>query len=531
MRFKWVTIAILSVAILIGPLLSAGLIAAEPFPKYEVIKPNVSFWIKIYSHYPSTRAIVHDSDDLDIIYDVIDLEPAEQPGSRKINRRRMKAASRRYESILKRLAADPLDKDADCRRVAALFGPTANTRTFRRASQRVRCQIGQRDRFETGMVRSGAYLEKMRTILSDYGIPPDLAYLPHVESSFNSSAFSKFGAAGIWQFTRSTGLRFLTVDYVLDERRDPFAATRAAAQLLKDDYDKLGSWPLAITAYNHGAVGMLRAKEAYGDYASIFANYRGRTFKFASRNFYSEFLAARQVASHYVLYFVHLTLANPLRTRTVNLDGFVALKDLCRYFKVSPRVIRTLNPALRSPVFSGQKYVPEGYALNLPASSAAGNAITVAQIPSDLLKGAQKPSRFYTVQRGDTAGKIARMNHVALRDLMLANDLDRHATVYARQTLRIPQPGESKPIGKGDRPPAPADTTLDMATADTPDTPPARQLPVENTALRFGPPEPSGAHSPGDADSIANSPPQASNGQGAGIKPEAVSIDIGFAGR
>ena len=56
-----------------------------------------------------------------------------------------------------------------------------------------------------------------------------------------------------------------------------------------------------------------------------------------------------------------------------------------------------------------------------------------------MFKTIQKPSRFYTVQRGDTAGKIARMHHVKLNDLILANNLNRRATVYARQTLRIPQ--------------------------------------------------------------------------------------------
>ncbi len=103
------------------------------------------------------------------------------------------------------------------------------------------------------------------------------------------SAYSKFGAAGIWQFTRSTGRRYMEVGYVLDERRDPIRATHAAAQLLKENYEKLGSWPLAITAYNHGAAGMARARQKHGDYPAIFKSYRSRTFKFASRNFYSEF--------------------------------------------------------------------------------------------------------------------------------------------------------------------------------------------------------------------------------------------------
>ncbi|MEJ2221529.1 MAG: lytic transglycosylase domain-containing protein [Desulfobacterales bacterium] len=154
----------------------------------------------------------------------------------------------------------------------------------------LRCQIGQKDPFRQGIIRSGAYLTEMKQIFHDAGLPEDLVYLPHVESSFNPEAYSKFGAAGMWQFTRSTGKSFMTVSYAVDERRDPIISTRAAARLLKRNYKKLRNWPMAITAYNHGVTGMLRAKRRKGDYETIFKEYRSRIFKFASRNFYSEFL-------------------------------------------------------------------------------------------------------------------------------------------------------------------------------------------------------------------------------------------------
>ena len=367
MHHKRVRLWIIVFSVLLGLSHSPVHAAEEPFPLYPVIDPNVTFWTTIYARYSTTQAVVHDSIHLDIVYEVIDLKPADHPGARKINRRRMKKAGQKIASVLKRLAANPLAEDADCRRVAALFGPGAVARTFSHARHRVRCQIGQRDRFQAGLIRSGAYIDRMRAILKSNGVPEDLAYLPHVESSFNTNAYSKFGAAGMWQFTRSTGKRFMTVDYVLDERRDPFAAAQAAARLLKENHDRLGSWPLAITAYNHGAAGMQRAKAAHGDYPEIFRSYKGRTFKFASRNFYSEFLAARRVASDYQRYFGPMTLNAPIRSRTVSLDGFAAFTDLCRHFEVSPKVARAMNPALRPPVFSGQKYVPKGYVLNLPA--------------------------------------------------------------------------------------------------------------------------------------------------------------------
>lgn len=530
MHKKRVTIWIFIVSALLGALISPGHAAEEPFPQYEVINPNVSFWIKIYSHYSTTQAVVHDSGRLDIVYEVIDLAPAGQPGARKINRRRMKQAGEKYARVLKRLAADPLAGDADCRRVAALFGKRTDARTFGRARHRVRCQIGQRDRFHAGLIRSGACIDRMRTILTSHGVPGDLVYLPHVESSFNTHAYSKYGAAGMWQFTRSTGKRFMTVDYVLDERRDTLSATRAAARLLKENHDKLGSWPLAITAYNHGAAGMQRARAAHGDYPGIFQSYKGRTFKFASRNFYSEFLAARKVASDYRHYFGDIALNPPVRSRSVRLDGFAALADLCRHFKVSPEVVRAMNPALRPPVFRGQKYIPRGYTLNLPAHPGSGG-MPLAKIPSHVFKKNQKPSRFYTVQRGDTAGRIARMHHVKLDDLILANNMDRRATVYARQTIRIPLPGESAPPEKTVRHPVPGQSAGRVPVVDRAGSPPVipADLPVESLAARYRRPGPS----PADLLAMAAGQPEDAFGEPAGHDPGTksgvVSADVGFA--
>ena len=132
-----------------------------------------------------------------------------------------------------------------------------------------------------------------------YNLPEELSVLPHVESSFQLRAYSSAGAAGIWQFTRGTGRLFMRVGYDVDERRDPILATYGAAKLLKKNYEVVGSWPLAITAYNHGLRGMQRAKKRHGtNIVKIIENYRSRTFGFASRNFYPEFLAALHVVKN-----------------------------------------------------------------------------------------------------------------------------------------------------------------------------------------------------------------------------------------
>ena len=96
------------------------------------------------------------------------------------------------------------------------------------------------------------------------GIPEEIAWLPMVESTFNVEARSKVGAAGVWQFMPGTGRQYMRVDATVDERLDPIIAARGAARLLRHNYQGLRSWPLALTAYNHGYYGMQRAVRQLG---------------------------------------------------------------------------------------------------------------------------------------------------------------------------------------------------------------------------------------------------------------------------
>jgi membrane-bound lytic murein transglycosylase D len=421
------------------------IIESEPFPFNDSIRPNVSFWEKIYAQYSITQGVIHDKRNLKIIYDVIELKDRNRHGSRRINRARIKGAKKKYKGILAKLARGETPNGPEEKRVAALFGTHATQVDFRNAMRNLRCQIGQKEPFRQGIIRSGAYLAEMKQIFRDLELPEDLVYLPHVESSFNPKAYSKFGAAGIWQFTRSTGKRFMTVSYAVDERRDPIYSTRAAARLLKRNYKKFRNWPMAITAYNHGVPGMLRAQRRKGDYEAIFKEYRSRIFKFASRNFYSEFLAAREIARDYRRYFGELILDKPVQSQKVLLAGYGSLPEIARQFNLKLAVLCDLNPALRSPVIRGQKYVPKGFRLRLPMRSGQDWESMMAELAPKIFKNYQKRSRIYTVQRGDTAGEIARMHGVKLRDLIAANNLNTRAAIYVNQNLRIPLPDE-KPI-------------------------------------------------------------------------------------
>jgi membrane-bound lytic murein transglycosylase D len=303
----------------------------------------------------------------------------------------------------------------------------------------VRFQRGLADRFRRGLIRSGAVLAEIKRILSEYGVPADLAYLPHVESSFNLRTYSKFGAAGIWQFTRGTGRKFLTVRYEVDERLDPILSTYAAAKFLRANYERLGSWPLAITAYNHGPQGIDRIVTRKGtrDLATLIKTCDCRLFKFASKNFYAEFLAARQVAKRFQDYFGPLELEPQLAYSAVELPFYLDFERAIDVLGVDEEVLRNLNPSLRTPVIVGAKLIPKGYRLRLPAGVAP--ARFVSMVPPEEQHKKQKLTEVVRVRRGDTLYDLGRRYNVPWSVIARANQITAYHRIRPGQRLVIPR--------------------------------------------------------------------------------------------
>ena len=428
------TALLLGLGLLLGP--APVLAQADPhnFPEYKIISTNVAFWEKVYSSYSINTSIIHDQHHLDRIYASITLLEDGFPNARKRNSQKITQVKNHIRTILLKLAKNPRPVTREEKRIAALFGSAASSAAYRRAADNIRAQTGLKERFREGVVRSGAYMNELRRIFRSYGLPEDLAYLPHVESSFNPKAFSKFGAAGMWQFTHSTGKEFMTIDYIIDERRDPLISARAAARFLKRNYEQLGSWPLALTAYNYGPAGMKRAVKQEGSYERIFTSYNKGYFKFASRNFYSEFLAAVKAAKK--LENSGLELERPLRAVTVKLPAYARADKLCDYLGISTEELRTYNPALRDPVFKGTKYIPKNYVLKLPYRF--NNSRMLSAAPPAIFSSQQKRSKFYRVRPGDSAGAIAMAHKISLQDLIRANNLNSKAMIRVGQNLRIP---------------------------------------------------------------------------------------------
>ena len=348
-------------------LLFTGTVAAdELFPQPAELQPDVDFWISVFSEYSTHEGVLHDSRDLAVVYDRLQV-PADL--SRRERNRLVEQRRRALRAVLQTLASGKRDGlSAEEQRVLALWPADVSNDTLAAAAGRIRYQQGLRERFKQGLERAGRWRSYINEQFAAQGVPLEIAALPHVESSYNPDARSHVGASGLWQFTRSTGRRFMRVDHVIDERNDPFAATRGAARLLAYNYSITGNWPMAITAYNHGLAGVRRAMRRYGDDAlvDILRNYNGRTFGFASRNFYVAFLAAREIDQNPDKYFPGLVPEQPVDYATVALPTYVAADGLGRALGIPEQEIRRHNPGLQATIWEGSKHLPRGYELRLP---------------------------------------------------------------------------------------------------------------------------------------------------------------------
>lgn len=421
--------------------------AAETFPQPPELQPDIDFWVDIFTRYTTSQGVLHDSRDLSVVYEHLDFAPDESPRARQ-----RKVTSRRdaLQKILRSLASGKRSKLSDPEaQVLALWPADVNNNTLSRAANDIRYQQGLQDRFREGLIRAGLWRAYINREFQALGVPIELAALPHVESSYNPAARSNVGASGIWQFTRSTGRRFLRVDHVLDERNDPFAATRAAGRLLAYNYSITGNWPMAITAYNHGLGGVRRAMQKYGDtaYVDILRNYNGRTFGFASRNFYVAFLAAKHVDQNVEQYFPGLVVAQPLSAAEENLQSFIALDDLAAGLGVTSRQLADSNPSLQPTVITGSKHLPKGYALRVPSRLLrAPLDKLLADIPPASWQGAQLPDLFHTVSRGDTLSQIAETYRTRVSTLMALNGLSSSNSIRIGQKIRLPAAGPAPQV-------------------------------------------------------------------------------------
>lgn len=452
-------------ALMLVATVAAGAASAMPapgntaFPRYKELEPNVAFWHDVFRHWTSKQIVFHDVEHLDLVYSVLSIDDivTRLPHSQQEGaiRARRKAEAERIAAMLDRIAAGHARTEEERRVLKAVAKIGYEPSYAAKLADQVRSQRGLGDKFCEAMDRARHYEPMMRRTLAAFGVPEELVALPLVESGYQIGAFSSVGAAGIWQFMPSTGRLYLDINQSYDDRRDPQRATEAAAKLLRKSYDVLGSWPLAITSYNHGLGGVANAVKSMGTthFGVISRHYKGKTFGFASRNFYAEFLAAHDAVAEADEVCGAYT-GDHYQPDEVVVDASVSLRDLARSAGVATDALAAMNPALRDAVVRGSQRVPRGYRLNLPKGAREDFLVAYGKVdratPSSTATIAKASTgsggtRTHRIQRGQTLSQIASRYGTSTSALMRMNNLRSAHTIRAGQNLKVPGPSPAEP--------------------------------------------------------------------------------------
>jgi len=385
-----------------GVIAESELSNRSPFPVPTGLESSVDFWRKVFTEYSLSQLIYFDALDMSKIYEVNDVGEG----------------SRSNEYL-----------NAERARVAAANGVDI---------ERVKTQRGVRERTAAGLKRSGRYIRQIQQIFRDRDLPPELTYLPIVESSYDIYARSSVGALGIWQFMPRTGREYMRVNTAIDERRDPFESSRAAAAYLKQAYEFLGSWPLAVTSYNYGQGGIARAVAEVGsdNLVDLIQRYSHPNWGFAPKQFYAEFLAAVEIGTNLNKYFPDLELDASVEIKEVELSSTTALASVITSSGLSRDEFLGWNPALGT----ATRIVPAGYRVKLPVDRTVAPLVTVAQVQQAARQPQAKPQIVHhRVKRGETVIEIARRYGASVERILQINGIRKAHLVKVGTTLVIPK--------------------------------------------------------------------------------------------
>lgn len=294
-------------------------LVTDTFAVPDYFKPAVTFWFGIYTQYSSQQVVIHDKENVEILYKILDFSQLYQENinifaSIHLQSRLVRDSSRKIKRILNSLGVKKYNKLS--KEEVAVYEAVQRSKTkipksrknkkrfFRKLAKNVRVQTGQRDMIYKGVVNSLPFIPFIYKKFESFKLPKELLAIALLESSFNTEAYSKAGATGVWQFIKYTGNIFMPKkNRYQDYRNNPFISSIAAMQLLRENKTILSRWDLAVTAYNAGTKHLVRAKRKFKKIKNIsleyiLENYRHPHLGFASKNYYAEFLALVHVLAY-----------------------------------------------------------------------------------------------------------------------------------------------------------------------------------------------------------------------------------------
>lgn len=353
-----------------------GVTITKSFSVSNELARRFNFWRRVYSLWSKDQYVIHSSAYPEVVFEMLDVSQVTGMSERDKSKLAEKVARdhrKNYKKLLlvlhKNRKKPVTELSPALRRIADQMAHIKDPKKYEIAAYSLRSQRGQREFIAKGVAVSGRYLRHAKELFADEGIPEDLANLAFVESSFNLDALSNVGASGVYQVMPETGKQYMIVTPDLDERSDPIKASRAAAKLLRMNYELTGDWALAITAYNHGVGGIRNAvrKTRSVDLVHLIEKYQSKQFQFASKNFYTEFLAALATVEDADRLFPEVRRAEPLSFITVRLKSDMTVSEARAKFKVSVTDLRLYNPDISWRLIKKNGTLPRRYSLKLPA--------------------------------------------------------------------------------------------------------------------------------------------------------------------
>ncbi|HUX55639.1 MAG TPA: transglycosylase SLT domain-containing protein [Bacteroidales bacterium] len=326
--------------------------------------------------------------------------------------------------------------------------------------------IKKRDQFSAILGLTDYYFAMIEDIFDSYGLPAELKYMAVIESALNPNAVSRMGATGLWQFMYSTGRSYgLTINSVVDDRRDPVKSTHAAARYIKDLYGMYNDWILVIAAYNCGPGNVNKAIRRSGnkkDYWQIFYRLPRET-----RGYIPQYVAATYAVNYYAEHNIKpLPLNIPVATDTIMINKDIHLSQISEVMGIPLKELRALNPQYRTGLVPGASkplsiMLPMNHLgdfidladtimdyksdIYLNKSNLIANPTRSSYLPADI-KG--KTKIIYTVKEGDNLGYISEWYKVGLSELRYWNNVYRNTIRIGQKLVIYVSPARSEYFSK-----------------------------------------------------------------------------------